>query len=314
MVKGMAKKLVSVVIITRNRKKITLDCLQSVLRMNYPAFEVILVDNASNDNTVEAVKKKFPKVRIAASPINLGLNGGRNLGQKKAKGKYILFLDSDTIVDKDLIKELVKIAETDPSIGIVCPKIYYYDKKNVIWYAGSFVNLLTSRTENIGANKVDKGQFDQVRETQFAPTAYLATRIAAKKLKGHDEVFFMTYGDTDYGFRAQEADFKVMFAPRAFLWHRLKKKENVKTIRALGYNLPMRAYYFSRNRVIFMKRHAPKLNFIIFMLFFFPILTLYFTYKIIIFGGGLRFLVPHWQGTLDGLKYLFFGKVENKWQ
>lgn len=305
------KALASVIIVTRNRKKITLDCLRSVLKMNYPRFEVILVDNGSTDGTPTAVKKRFPLVKVIATKRNLGLNGGKNLGQEEAKGRYILFLDSDTIIHKNLLKELVKVAEADSSIGIVCPKMYYYKPKNVIWYAGSFVNLLTSRTKNIGCNQKDKGQFDEIRETQFAPTAYLVTRKAAKNLKGHDEAFFMTYGDTDYEFRARKAGFKVIFAPEAQLWHRLKKKENIKTIRALGFNLPMRAYYFARNRVIFMKRHAPKLNFLIFMLFFFPLLTLYFSYKIIIFGGGFKFLKPHWQGSLDGLKYIFNGRIIN---
>lgn len=279
--------------------------------MGYSPFEVILVDNGSTDETPEAVKKQFPLVKVIAAKRNLGLNGGKDLGQKYARGDYILFLDSDTIVHKNLLKELIKVAKSDHLIGIVCPKMYYYKPKNVIWYAGSFVNLLTSRTQNIGCNQQDNGQFDQIKETQFAPTAYLVTKKAAKKLKGHDESLFMTYGDTDYGFRARKMGFKVIFAPKAHLWHRIKKKENIKTIRALGFNLPMRAYYFARNRVIFMKRHAPKLNFLIFMLFFFPFLTLYFSYKIIIFGGGFKFLIPHWQGSLDGLKYVFNGRIIN---
>lgn len=309
----MAKKLVSVVIVTYNRQKVVLACLASVLKMNYPRFEAILVDNGSQDKTVTAVRQKFPSVKIVASKINLGLNGGKNAGQKKAKGDYILFLDSDTMVEKNLLSELVKVAETDSSVGLVCPKMYYFDEKNVIWYAGSFVNLLTSQTKNLGCNEEDKGQWDQVRETQFAPTAYLVTRQVAKKLKGHDENLFMTYGDTDYGFRAKKAGFKILFCPAAKLWHRLKREENIKTIRSLGFNRPMRAYYFARNRVIFMKRHAPKINFVIFILIFFPLFTFYISYKIIVFGYGLKFLKPHWQGSLDGLRYLINGKIENRW-
>ena len=310
----MAKKLVSIIVVTRNRRKVTLACLRSVFKMNYPNFKVILVDNGSTDGTIATVKKQFPKVKIADAKKNLGLNGGKNLGQKQAKGKYILFLDSDIVVDKNFLKELVEVAESDQTIGIVCPKMYYYDRKNVVWYAGSFVNLLTSRTENVNANQVDKGQFNKIKETQFAPTAYLVTRAVVKKIKNHNEDFFMTYGDTDYGFRAREAGFKVVFAPKAHLWHRLKKKENKKTIRALGYNLPMRAYYFSRNRVIFMKRHASKLNFVVFIFFFFPFFTLYITYKIIALGGGFKFLKPHWQGSLDGLKYIFNGRIINAYK
>lgn len=310
----MDEKLVSVVVVTYNRKEAASSCLASVLQMDRPNFEVVLVDNGSGDGTVAAVRERFPSVKVVASKVNRGLNGGKNLGQKQAKGDYVLFLDSDTIVDKHLLTELVKIAESDSQVGIVCPKMYYHEPEDVIWYAGSFVNLWTSQTRNIGCNQIDNGQFDQVRETQFAPTAYLVTRRVFEKLGGHDESYFMSYGDTDYGFRAREAGFRVMFCPTAKLWHRIKKQENIKTIRALGYNQPMRAYYFSRNRVIFMKRHAPKLNFVIFMLIFFPLFTLYITYKIVAFGGGRRFLRPHWQGSFDGLKHAFGGGVVNAYK
>lgn len=306
----MVKKLVSVVITTRNRKEDVLACLSSVYANDYPRFEVILADNASTDGTIEAVKKKYPKVKLAVAKENLGLNGGKNMGQKKAKGDYIFFLDSDTVIDKKLLSELVKTAELDSKIGLICPKMYYFDQKNTIWYAGSFVNLFTSRTLNIGCNEDDHGQYDQVRETQFAPTAYLAKRSVINKLKSHDETFFMTYGDTDYGFRARENGFKVIFCPTAKLWHRLEREKNQNTVRALGFNLPLRAYYFPRNRVIFMKKHAPKLNYIIFVLVFFPLVTWYMTYKIIIFKGGKTFLRPFLKGTLDGLK---FALSNGKW-
>jgi len=321
-------KLVSIIIVTRNREKEVLACLKSILKMDYPNFEIILVDNASGDNTVSEVKKQSAswrtKVKIVKSERNLGANGGKNLGQKQAKGEYLFFLDSDTIVDKKLLSELVKIAESEAKIGMVCPKMYYFeskresssayfDKKNIIWYAGASINLLTSQAKNIGNHEEDKGQFDQVRETSFAPTAYLVKRIVAEKLKGHGEIFFMGYVDSDYGYRTHEAGFKVIFCPQARLWHRIGQEENVKSIRALGYNLPLRAYYFARNRVVFMKIHAPKVNFLIFISFFFPLMTIYIAYKIIVFRGGWKFLRPHLEGSLDGLKYALGGKIENRW-
>lgn len=310
----MVKKLVSVVITTRNRKEDVLACLSSLYANDYPNVEVILADNASSDGTVEAVKKKYPKVKLAMAKENLGLNGGKNLGQKQAKGDYVFFLDSDTIVDKKLLSELIKTAESDPKIGLVCPKMYYFDQKKVIWYAGSFVNMFTSRTLNIGSNEEDKGQCDQIQETQFAPTAYLVKRSVINKLKGHDETFFMTYGDTDFGFRARENGFKVIFCPSAKLWHRLEKEKNQNSIRALGFNLPLRAYYFARNRVIFMKKHAPILNFLLFMVVFFPLFTIYFLFKVIYFRGGWRFIRPYLLGSFDGLRYAFGGKVKNSFR
>jgi GT2 family glycosyltransferase len=189
--------------------------------------------------------------------------------------------------------------------------MYYYDEPDVIWYAGSYVNLVTSQTKNIGCNEKDKGQYDQVRKTQFAPTAYLATRESVEKLKGHNEDLFMTYGDTDYGFRAMEAGFKVMFCPKAKLWHHLSKNANNNTIRALGYNLPMRAYYFARNRVIFMKRHASLLNYLFFLVFIFPVITLIISFKIITLGGSLNLLKIHLLGSFDGYRFAFGASPKN---
>lgn len=313
MARGSYKELVSIIIVTRNRQQEVLACLESVFKMDWPKLEVILVDNASSDNTIKAVKTKFPKVKIIKSEKNLGACGGKNLGQKQARGEYLLFLDSDTVVDKNLLTELVKTAQSDPAAGMICPKMYYFDKKDVIWYAGAKVNLLTSQAKNDGCDEKDLGQYEQIKETSFAPTAYLVTQKVAKKLKGHGEMFFMGYVDSDYGYRVKEAGFKVLFCPKAVLWHRLNQDENRKTIRALGYNLPLRAYYFARNRVVFMKAHAPKVNFLIFMIFFFPLMTIYIAYKIIAFKGGWKFLKPHLQGSLDGLKFALGRKIENRW-
>ena len=306
-------KLVSIIIVTRNREEEVLACLKSIFKMDYPNCEVILVDNASGDNTVKEVKIRFPEVKIIKSEKNLGANGGKNLGQRQALGEYLFFLDSDTVVDKSLISELIRVVESDPKIGMVCPKMYFFDKKDVIWYAGAKVNLLTSQAKNFGCNEKDVGQYNQIRETFFAPTAYLVKRVVAEKLKSHGEMFFMGYVDSDYGYRTREAGFKVIFCPKAVLWHRLNQEENTKSIRALGYNLPLRAYYFARNRVVFMKIHAPKVNFLIFITFFFPLMTIYIAYKIIIFKGGWQFLKPHLEGSLDGLKFALGKKVENRW-
>jgi hypothetical protein len=310
----LAEELVSVIIVTRNRRAIVLECLGSVFKMNYPNFEVIVVDNASTDGTAEAIVQKYLRAKLIKARRNLGLNGGKNLGQKKARGKYILFLDSDTVVDKHLLTELVKVAQNDAQVGIVCPKMYYSDEKDVLWYAGASVNLWTSQTKNRGCNQKDSGQYDQLGETQFAPTAYLVSAKACRKLKKHDESLFMTYGDTDYGFRARKAGFKVMFCPFAKLRHRLGREENSQTLRSLGYNLPMRAYYFARNRVVFMKRHAPRLNFIFFLLICFPLATFYMVYKILLYRGGWRFLKPYLCGSLDGFKYALGGELKNLWR
>lgn len=311
---NQGKNLISIIIVTRNRERETIDCLASIFNSDYQNFEVILIDNASTDETVKSVKEKFAKVQLIRSNQNLGPWKGKNLGEKQAEGEFIFFLDSDTILGKNCLSEMVKLIKNKPKIEFVCPKIYYFDAKDVIWSAGAQVNLLTSQAKNRGVNEKDNGQYDYVSETGYSPTAYLVTKNLAQKLKGHNEKLFMSYGESDYGYRARETGAKVCFCPTAKLWHKINLNENSKSIRALGYNLPLRAYYFSRNRIVFMKRHASFLNFLIFLFVFFPLFNLYITYKIILFGEKGKFLSPHFEGIIDGLKYLFTDKLNNnKW-
>jgi GT2 family glycosyltransferase len=111
---------ISVIIVNYNGLEFVKHCLQSVLKSKYPYFEVIFVDNASNDGSLELVKKFFahnPRLKIIENSKNLGLGAGGNIGAKYAKGKYLLFLDSDTEIDVNCISEIVKVLDSDPQIG-----------------------------------------------------------------------------------------------------------------------------------------------------------------------------------------------------
>lgn len=304
----MDVKLASVIITTRNRKNIVLDCLNSVLRMNYTNLEVILMDNASSDGTTEAVKKKFPRVKIVVSKKNLGIAGGRNAGLKVAKGGYILFLDSDTVVDINMATELINLIAKDAKIGIVVPKIYFFDEPNRIWYAGAKVNLFTSRTKNIGVYELDQGQYEQVYEVSHGPTAFLCRKEVIERIGDHEEKYFMSYADLDFAIRAKKNGFRVLFAPKAKLWHRIATGQDRNSIRDLLGTFPPRAYYFARNRFIFMKRHAKKLNFMIFLILFTPGLFLYYTTKIILCREW-KYLRMYLLGLVDGLRYVLTNNI-----
>jgi len=302
---------VSVIITTMNRKDYILDCIRSLYDSGWSNFEIILVDNGSTDSTEEAVKEKYPQVKLICSPTNLGIAGGRNLGQRNASGEYLLFLDSDVIVDKDLIKNLVTFASNDLRTGIVVPKIFVYDIEKIVWYAGATVNLFTSRVVNIGAWQKDHGQFDKITETSHGPTAFMVRTDIAKQINGHDEIFFMSYADLDFALRVKKMGYKVFFYPYAILWHKVKPKIR-EGLRLLGYDRPMRAYYYSRNRVIFEKKNAGLVKFLIFIFLFFPLFNLWYIYKIIALGGGKQYLYAHLIGAWDGLKYVFRAEVKNR--
>lgn len=305
----MVKPLVSVVITTRNRNDDVIECLQSVFQSDYPNFEVIVVDNDSGDETVRMVTEKFPRVKLVKNKVNRGIVGGRNDGQKIARGKYILFLDSDTAIDKRMLSELAEFAEKNQDVGVAAPKMYPYSQRELIWYAGATINMLTSQTLNVGGWEVDRRQYDTAREASHAPTAFLARRDVSEQIGGHDETYFMSYGDADFGCKVKKAGYKVMYVPTAELWH--KNTFEAGTLRSLGFEFPLRAYYYARNRFIFMKKNAPFLNFVVFFVVFTPIYTTWYSFKILQYRGGLKFLKPYLRGTWDGIKYAFGMKVKN---
>lgn len=304
-------KIVSVIITTRNRKRDILECLDTLYKQSYKNLEIILADNNSEDDTVKSVRERFPDVRIIEAKRNLGIAGGRNLAQREAKGQYYFYLDSDTILHEDCIGELVNFLTEHKDVGMVVPKMYYFDCPDYIWFAGSTIDLITSRTVNVGANERDSGQYDKPTECAHGPTAFMVTKEVVDVVKEHDESYFMTYADADFAVRTKKAKFNIYYIPSAKLWHRLNMEENKNGIRALGYNTPLRAYYFSRNRVIFMKKNSSAAMFVLFLLLIFPLFTIYYTLKIIQYKGKFVHLKNHIIGSWDGLKYALFNVLDN---
>ena len=135
---------VSVVILNLNGLEHTLECLESLKKITYPNYDVIVVDNASNGDDVKILREKSGDyVHIIENDKNYGFAEGSNIGMRYALRTfcpaYLLLLNNDTVVAPDFLDELVKVAESSDEIGIVGPKIYYYDfegHKYVIWFAG----------------------------------------------------------------------------------------------------------------------------------------------------------------------------------
>lgn len=298
----MGEPLVSIVIVARNRKKDVIECLRSISRMDYSNLELILVDNDSTDETVEEVRHEYPCVTVITNSVNLGLTGGRNVGMIHSSGKYLLFLDSDTILTKNTLRELVEFLEDNQSVGIVGPKILSFYEPKLIWYAGARFSMLTSRAENVGAWKEDNGAYDHLKRISHVPTAFLVRSDIAKKVGGHDDLFFMSYGDTDFAFRIRNLGYDVIYDWKAVMFHKVPILKNLKSLRALGMDTPSRAYYYGRNKILFMKRHASKVNFIVFQLVFLPIFVIFYMHTILLYGGGLTYLIPYLRGNTDGIK------------
>ncbi len=126
----MAKELVSIVIVNRNGRIWLESCLKSLFRQTYDNFEIIFVDNASTDDSLNFVKKYYPKVRIIVNKTNVGFGEANNIGVKEAKGELIFFLNNDTILEKNTLEKLL-VYKKNNNLNISGPKILDYEGKDI---------------------------------------------------------------------------------------------------------------------------------------------------------------------------------------
>ncbi len=297
----MTDKLASIIIPTHNREGDVLKCLKSVHHISYPNFEVIVIDNASSDNTVAKIREMFNKVKIIEMQKNFGVAVGRNEGLRHAKGDYVCFLDSDNIVDKDFLTELINLVKTDKKIGFVGPKMCYFGDQKLIWYAGADINLWTSKTTYRGLGEIDNGQYDKVSEVGHIPNVWVVKREVIEKIGFMDTSYTMHYEEADWAIRAKEAGYKVVFCPSAVVYHNTPLADKGSGLRGLiGLDNSYRIFFAARNRTLFMKRFTGRFRYLVFILIFNNLFLV--GYCLILFYYGRWDLIKSYvRGYLAGL-------------
>lgn len=234
----------------------TIECLESFKKVTYPNYELVIIDNASRGNDADVLNEKYKgSIRLIRNSENLGFAGGNNVGIKDALDRgteYILLLNNDTIVDKDFITEMVKVAETSKQIGMVGSKIYLYSDPKRIWSAGGKINSILTKGEMVGYNEPDNGQYGEVKEQDFmSGCCLLVKKEVIVKIGGLPEEYFLYYEDTDWCLKARRSGFKCVYAPLAKIWH----KASV----GLGEGSPTYIYYHIRNGLLMAKRNGSAL-------------------------------------------------------
>jgi hypothetical protein len=227
----------SIIIVNYNGREYLENCLSSLFKQNYKDFEIIFVDNASKDDSVEFVKKNFPKVKLIESKKNLGFATGNNLGVKNSKGRYIFLVNPDTESDKNCLKELINLIKRRKDT-IVCPKILLADKRNKINTTGmAFHYLGFGWCDNLG--KTDNNQFEEMEVTFPSGAALLIDKKNFDAVKGFDEDYFLYYEDDDLGWRLRLRGYKIMLAPKAKVYHKYFFGRH-----------PQKFYFAERNRIV----------------------------------------------------------------
>jgi GT2 family glycosyltransferase len=263
---------VSLIILTTNALAMTKEQLLDVAKLDVRRIdaECVVVDNESKDGTEEAVRDyKLPnmKYKFIQSGANLGFAGGNNIGIKDAIKRgfdYIILMNNDLILSKEIVVKLVDYMERSPEVGIASPKMYFAkgyefhkdrykdsEKGKVFWYAGGLIDRANVYTSHRGVDEVDHGQYDKIEETDVASGAcVIIRREVFEKIGLLDASFFLYWEDAEFSERAIRAGYKVVYFPDTSLWHKVSASTG-------GSGSPTNDYFLTRNRYYFSMKYSP---------------------------------------------------------
>jgi GT2 family glycosyltransferase len=260
-------KLVSVITVNYNQRGVTEELLQSIFTKNsYSNIEVIVVDNGSATNPVPAWQKQYSNVIFIRSEKNLGFAGGNNLAIQQAKGDYIFLINNDTEVTGNLIAELVSTLQLHERVGVVSPKIKYFDEPEILQYIGfTKMNYYTARNKCIGQFEKDNGQYDGlVGETGFAHgAAMMIKKEVIDKAGMMADNFFLYYEEMDWCDKIKRSGYSIWVNTNAVIYH--------KESRSVGKNSALKEYFMNRNRILYIRRNTNTFTTFVFYIFFLTI-------------------------------------------
>ena len=247
---------ISFITINYNGFKDTCELIET-LPLEDESIEVIVIDNASKEDEATIIEQRYPLVKVIRSNKNLGFEGGNNLGIKAARGKYLFFINNDTLLEvrgkslevREIFQPLIDRLESNPKIGVVCPKIRFSWGDNLIQFAGyTPLSRITMRNRAIGCGESDQGQYNTAHLTPYAHgAAMMMKREVVDKAGLMPECYFLYYEELDWSMMIRRAGYDIWYEPAVMIYH--------KESRTTGQQSPLRTYYITRNRLLFVKRN-----------------------------------------------------------
>lgn len=266
----------SLIILNYNTRDLLRSCLQSIhnSQSTIHNLEVIVVDNASNDGSLEMIKNDFPKIKLITNHQNYGFAKGNNIGIKEAKGKYILLLNSDTVVEKDTLPMMVKFMEDNPMVGVATCRVELSDGTLDPACHRGFPTPWASLTYFLGLEKLfpKSKLFAQYHQTYKnlnkaheidSPTGafYLIRREVIEQVGLLDEDYFMYGEDLDWSYRIKKAGWKIMYAPDVKITH-FKKQSGQANVDPLEQKKAT-DYFYQTMKLFYQKHYQDKYPFFV---------------------------------------------------
>jgi hypothetical protein len=298
---------VSIIILNWNGLEDTIECLESLKKISYQNYEVIVVDNRFSENDAQELKQRFGNyIFLIENDKNYGFTGGTNIGIKysleNSQPYYILSLNNDTVVEPQFLDRLVEAVEGDNSIGIAGPKVCYYDDPDRILSLGMMIIMKIGMAYSIGKGKIDSNEISQQYDVDYVDTCFLIKADVIRKIGIFDESYFCYWEDADYCIRARKAGYKVLCVTESKIWH--KKAIKKKTIDKISEGMRVSAsaqYYITRNSFKFMRKYATKRQYLLFFTFFFGCYFGLMLAALILFYRDTKRFVSFCNGIKDGV-------------
>lgn len=254
----MNSPLVYIILLNYNGYKDTIECCDSLSKITYDNYKIIIVDNNSTNDSEKILRERLNACHIMQTGKNLGFAGGNNYGIKYAleqKADYILLLNNDTIVESDFLDTMINAFCNNPNVGIVGCKINYFKEKNVIWYGGGNVNWF----KFVGVHEHEKERDDEKIENVQREVTFISGCTMLIKNEVFDKVgllpeeYFMYMEDLDFCILVKDKGYKLIYEPKALIYHNVSLSTG-------GEYSPFSIQWGTRNRIIFMDKYKYKVS------------------------------------------------------
>lgn len=247
----MHRPYVITIILNTNRRQDTLECLASIKSSNYPNNKTLILDNASRDGSVDAIRAQHPEVGIIELKSNRGYAGNNNVGIQAALNEnadWVFVLNEDTVLSADCMTRLVEAGASDPRTAAVGPMVYHHNEPRIIQSAGGMLDRAWNSL-HLGQNQPDTGQFGECRPVDWISGCGIMVRKSAIEMVGPlDERFFYYYEETEWCLRMRNHGWRILHVPQAKLWHKGVQRDYRPN--------PSVTYYSARNRLLMMSKHC----------------------------------------------------------
>ncbi|MCM8709411.1 glycosyltransferase family 2 protein [Clostridium sp. SYSU_GA19001] len=292
-----------IILVNYNNFTDTIQCVNSLKKLTNKNYEIVIVDNGSQNNSVEEIKKSLPNIKLIETGKNLGFAGANNVAIKyglENNADFYLLLNNDTIVEPDFLDNMMEIFKNYSKVGIVGSKIMYYGNKKLIWYAGGKVNWLKFRVEHFGLKEIDKGQYDNESEVDFITGCnMLIKKEVLENIGLLEEDYFMYYEDVDFCIKAMMKGYKLIYTPKAVIYHKV-------SVASGGEDSAFAIKWNTRNKIIFMNKFKKKVKLFSYLVSIAGIsvsnIKKWIMYKI---KGDYNRASALVEGTIEGIRYIF---------